>query len=118
MNNLYQELVAGKLETLPNGVQSTRAPTSLELRAAKVIQTLVGVNENNNNLIQQMQFRESTHIDDITKYRKDIEELTQQNELLTKDKNECVLDGERKASKMDSRQLNLFGSLGDGESLH
>lgn len=118
MKSLFNELVEGTREHLDNGGVILRAPTNLALRAAKTLEVYAGVNDTNNALIQQLQLREAEFVKETVALRLEIAQLlmhqkTLYSELLTKDSNERIRDGQREAGSMDpgtDSQSDLFGS--------
>lgn len=121
MQNLYNELVGSITEYSENGEARTRPPTPLMLRAARTLQTLVGVNETNTAAIQSLQVHAVEDHDNLARLHAQIRELTKENDqfraeqknlytqLLTKENDESL----RKNSEQQESQPDRTGSLGD-----
>jgi len=118
MKSLFKQLMIGTREYSVTGEVTHIPPTRLAIRAAKAIETLVGIADTNYELIKQIQLREADSILETANLRKEITQLLEQQKVLysqltTKDENERVCDGIRKTGTMDSgtgAQSDLFGS--------
>lgn len=65
MQNLFNTLTQGEVEYKDDGI-IRHPPTATALRAARTIQELVGVNDNNLQLIKSLQFRVDQLLTEVT----------------------------------------------------
>ncbi|CAB4174698.1 hypothetical protein UFOVP961_73 [uncultured Caudovirales phage] len=75
--DIVTALISGSLEYKEDGTQINHPPTALALRAGNIIKTLEAQNQNNQMMIQQLQIRENSHLEDIQQLQQLLKECNE-----------------------------------------
>lgn len=117
MQQLYNQLVTGTIEYKENGEQVNHPPSPLMLRAARTIQELVGITNNNNTLIQQLQQREHDSTQAEMRYQDQqryLEEVIRNLSQQLKESNESLCKSEREVSNVGDATRVDAGAVDPG----
>lgn len=103
MNNLYNALINGEIVYKDGGLVETRPPTAVMLRAARAIDELVKINENNLLIINQLQQREATLINELNQLKEFYATNTTSND-------QSIRDGQPEVGDVGSSPTGSPGS--------